>query len=347
MKQFLLLAFPFFCSVQIFGQYSFSGSISDKTEGRAIYLSIIEDYRKMSRTYLEQVIKKTVTDSTGHFEFTGDNLLNENRIYKIHIDECANENNASHFLGNCTNTKSILFIAKAKDTLYFPTTFNDEVFCELESTNTSSADILKINELLGNMAYDYASFHSDANKRLTSKKWFQKLKDYGEELNEPLSELYIYAFLSDRQNETFDYFIKDIDDNAYYTRLSNQLEEKYPDASFIHQYQNEIESFLALKSNFRSSNKPWIITLAILLSISLFANFRFWTIIKHTKKYINKNSMSELSQQEQKVVELMKEGMTNKEIADTLYISLSTVKSHINMIYRKLNIGSRNDLKQL
>jgi DNA-binding NarL/FixJ family response regulator len=37
------------------------------------------------------------------------------------------------------------------------------------------------------------------------------------------------------------------------------------------------------------------------------------------------------------------EGKTNKEIAQELFVELSTVKTHINNIYRQLNVGTRKE----
>jgi len=51
-----------------------------------------------------------------------------------------------------------------------------------------------------------------------------------------------------------------------------------------------------------------------------------------------------ISSREQEVIAQVSKGRTNSEIADDLYISLSTVKMHINSIYRKLNIKNRVQL---
>ena len=51
-----------------------------------------------------------------------------------------------------------------------------------------------------------------------------------------------------------------------------------------------------------------------------------------------------LTPQEQKVFELMHEKSSNKIIADSLFISVSTVKTHINNIYSKLNSSSRKEV---
>jgi two-component system response regulator DegU len=48
-----------------------------------------------------------------------------------------------------------------------------------------------------------------------------------------------------------------------------------------------------------------------------------------------------LTSREREVLALLKEGKTNKEIAQTLYISEKTVKSHMNSIFRKFNVNGR------
>ncbi|MCX6223390.1 MAG: helix-turn-helix transcriptional regulator, partial [Bacteroidia bacterium] len=51
-----------------------------------------------------------------------------------------------------------------------------------------------------------------------------------------------------------------------------------------------------------------------------------------------------LTVQERKIFSLLKDGRSNKEISEECGISLSTVKSHVNNIYSKLNISSRTDV---
>lgn len=51
----------------------------------------------------------------------------------------------------------------------------------------------------------------------------------------------------------------------------------------------------------------------------------------------------ELTRREQEVLDLISEGRTNQEIADTLIIELGTVKNHVHNILKKLNVNSRRD----
>lgn len=50
-----------------------------------------------------------------------------------------------------------------------------------------------------------------------------------------------------------------------------------------------------------------------------------------------------LTQREQEVLSLVAEGSTDKEIADSLNISIHTVKSHMRNILAKLHMGHRHE----
>jgi LuxR family maltose regulon positive regulatory protein len=53
-----------------------------------------------------------------------------------------------------------------------------------------------------------------------------------------------------------------------------------------------------------------------------------------------------LSERELDVLRLLAAGMSNPEIADALYIAVSTVRSHCKNIYSKLNVHKRWDAVQ-
>ncbi|MCY1446625.1 HTH-type transcriptional regulator MalT [compost metagenome] len=48
-----------------------------------------------------------------------------------------------------------------------------------------------------------------------------------------------------------------------------------------------------------------------------------------------------LTRREQDVLRRMARGQNNQQIAEALFISLSTVKTHINNLFRKLDAGDR------
>ena len=58
---------------------------------------------------------------------------------------------------------------------------------------------------------------------------------------------------------------------------------------------------------------------------------------------INQSLVDPLSPRELEVLALLTEGFTNREIADRLFVGVSTVKKHINHIYSKLDVTDRTE----
>ena len=61
-----------------------------------------------------------------------------------------------------------------------------------------------------------------------------------------------------------------------------------------------------------------------------------------TKKELE---LSKLTRQEKIIAEMIRQGMTNREIGEELCISETTVKKHVSNIFAKLEINSRKELK--
>ncbi|WP_299529706.1 LuxR C-terminal-related transcriptional regulator [Ulvibacterium sp.] len=337
----------FFIILKSQGQYRFDGQIN-LDEGKTVYLSYIEDYRKLSRIYIDQIIRKTEVDSLGRFSFKGTNLPEENRIYRLHLDGCDVESKPNpHILGVCDFSQSVLFIANNSDTLNFSKSPNGQTFCQIASTNPSSDDLLQIESLKEEMIVDFNDFNSEANRKINSEKWFTSLQEFGLRLNEPLAELFIYDFLSDRRNETYSYYLKDLNDNLYYDHLLERLKKGYPETAYTQLYENEIHLDEQIASGKDTAIFTWKWILAFILALSLLLNLYLLFQRKRSREIIKKGILEKLTFQEQKIVhEILKE-KTNKEIATDLFISVSTVKTHINNLYKKLNVSKREDIKGL
>jgi DNA-binding CsgD family transcriptional regulator len=82
--------------------------------------------------------------------------------------------------------------------------------------------------------------------------------------------------------------------------------------------------------------------------------FIYWLRLERKNIYIDTTGRSEtlleeygLSFREREIAELILKGLTNRQIAEQLYISESTVKKHINNFFKKLSICSRWELVRI
>lgn len=71
-------------------------------------------------------------------------------------------------------------------------------------------------------------------------------------------------------------------------------------------------------------------------------NWKLFDIIGFpTFQSINEHLHNKITPREYELLQQLHLGKSNKEIADSFYISLSTVKSHLKNLYRKLEVVSR------
>ncbi|OIP51854.1 MAG: helix-turn-helix transcriptional regulator [Flavobacteriaceae bacterium CG_4_8_14_3_um_filter_34_10] len=263
-------------------QYSFSGYVNLEEWQDHVYLSVVDDYRKISAVYEEQILCEIKADSTGYFAFTGNDLVNENKIYRIHVSKCKSDiQKENPYDVSCKNIKQVVFIAKNKDSIFFPLSFDNQVFCKIETNNPKALTIMRVDSLKEEMKFVYSEFTNEENRKENSEKWFKTLQDIGSKSQEPLVEIYIYAFLSDRANNFHTYYLQDLKTSSYYKELQKRLEDTYPNSTYTKQYQGELlgDTFTQT-GKIESKTTFWEYLMYFLILVSLIGNLVFWVFIK-------------------------------------------------------------------
>ncbi|MEO6347097.1 MAG: helix-turn-helix transcriptional regulator [Aquaticitalea sp.] len=339
----------FLCCVSAKAQYFFKGQVDRDHLQSSVYLSLIEDYRKLSGVFSEQIIAKQSVDSSGQFYFSGNQIDDENRIYRIHIDNCTEtEQNQNHFDGHCADSKEILFMAKNKDTIEFPFSYDNQIFCQVDSRNVHANAFVRIDSIKDAMKFDYGKVRSEASRELNNKKWFKKLHEFGKSLNEPLAELSIYAFLSDRSNNFHEFYLEDLKSNPYYNDLLNRLSSQYPYSPYLIQYQTEVNADKFSIGATKPISINWLYYLVLVIgSVSVIINIILFSKLNKIPRKSATELKQALTKQEQNILELLLKDKSNKDIAEVLFVSVSTVKTHVNNVYKKLNVQTRNQVKNL
>jgi DNA-binding CsgD family transcriptional regulator len=124
--------------------------------------------------------------------------------------------------------------------------------------------------------------------------------------------------------------------------------------------------FIAIGFSFGREGAKWFwndypFIAMILVIVGLLSSLLWIKIEKHKTqviiKEIEKSSKAKsniinekvdlLTKRQREIFDLILQGNSNKEIMDKLFIELSTLKTHINHIYRTLEVGNRKEAKAI
>jgi DNA-binding CsgD family transcriptional regulator len=270
------------------------------------------------------IIDKSPIDKDGKFIFDIGYLPNEDNLFRIHISKKSDPvasliiggKDENHFFLIANNNSNLLikdtcdqqFIKCIKIEGYYPNQILQKINkISYYLDSTSYFDSPVKNELIRSAIYEELRSYADTCTNLLVCLYALYKSNF--EKNYPINKQYYKDFLSRWIHEQSPYL--------------TEFKRKIPD---IKEYKAEMSILIGLLSFIFGS----------ILSISIF---------KLLKK--NKNPLYDLSLQERKIFTLIMNGKSNKEISDELNIGLSTVKSHVNRIYSKLEIKSRKDILNL
>lgn len=339
-KRFSIILFFLLFNLSGYSQYSISGYINTKEKNKTVYLSLLR-YNEENAIYPGQILISTKTDSTGYFEISGKLLPNENMLYRIHTNPDENDTQLA-FIESGAKKNYHNFIFSNIDTIYFPKG-KDVWFSHSQNTNSDDKQWRKSIKYELILLKEYGNSQNAEAVIQAEKNFLYEFKLFcSDSLSDPLVKLLAYSHIK-RNVSGLSHDFKSNPD--FYYDLSEELNEKYSGMSYYTQFQEEISklsaSIIHQKYLFhkRLNYLLSVIILSLLTTILLlFRKLR----MKNKQEIITE--VSTLTAQEEKIAKLICEGMSNKEIAFSLFISLSTVKSHIGNLYSKLNVANRRQL---
>lgn len=322
---FLVFAFVSLSSAQNNTNPKIEGTLQlDSIWNPKVYLSHISDFSKMYTMSKSMIIAESDVDSSGYFKFNIDFLPKEDNLYRIHVaKKGASEvsliiggKSENHFFLVANNTSSIKIWSESK-------IFNDVRFL----TDSKNKIIEKVDAVV--RFIDSSNYNATRVKsEFVTNAFNEQLRQIADTCAYPLVALYA---LKKSNYET------NISNNTVYYQ---NLKEKWTNENSI--YFKNFKSKIPNKKN-NSSNTTLIV---IGFIVSFLLGFTINKGIKRTSKKASK-TLKSLSIQERKILTLLKEGKSNKDISEELHIGLSTVKSHASNIYAKLGIKSRKEILDL
>lgn len=334
-------------------QHVFTGSVNlDSTWHQQVYLSIIRDHQSLYSISRDDLLFESPIDSTGGFSFSGDQLPEQDQIYRLHV--IPKDGDISTYIYSAADIghNFCLFIANGSTGVTWEPSNGSCVFGEISSNQIATDDWQELDSLRIAVGSQHTQ-SSDAGTALYTTNLLEALQAFAHRKKHPLTQLmaaYHALEIINREEESLKKQFPVYAD--WFNSVIDTLNTAYPGSAYAIELQKEVE-YLSLKleaPQLRQQQK-WMGLLYGGMVGFFFISLFFFAKWRKLKRSIEKSLQADqsnydsLTKQERRIVEHIKAGASNKEIAETLFISVSTVKSHLTSIYSKLEITSREELQ--
>lgn len=315
-----------------------------------IFMAAIEKLSDYYRASPDLIINIGLVDSTGYFILEGSNLPEEHRFYRLYLMKIQNdEYDACLYVGG-DDHNFVHIIANNYSQLEINATKGySSPFGNFEIKGDQD------NKLMQNLArIVYPSFYFYQIKfptelRFSEAKLHTDLKNFVDTCQSTI------VSLAAVNNTDFDEYFDQ--DRLFYESFGDRLLLELPHSVYTSNYLRKLR-YYANEDKATIPNRFWalVVLLGILLVIAV-----SWIATLHKKltelesKFPSDAPIQSpelaiqemLTQKESEILQLIGQGKSNKEIASELYVELSTVKTHINKIYTKLNVKNRREAAQI
>lgn len=278
-------------------------------------LKDILDYSKAKK------IATSTIDKKGYFEFKRNVLEEKEAVYRVYVNRIEKTLKDTFQLDK-------LFLLSKNDSIHFRK--SKVLFSEYLNTNIADREWQRLRNYeskLKNVAPQFGDGLADD--------YIASMKSYAKDS----LQILIVKLIGIKQLENKNLLDKDILINPeYYTDILAQLKKSDIERSEYLFLENKLAFITTelVESKYQTNRIILLLLLVVIGGLVLL-------IFQLRRKNI-RPPLIVLSKQEKNIQGLILEGKSNKEIADELFISLSTVKTHISNIYSKLHISNRQEL---
>lgn len=307
-------------------QFRFKGALGPDWAGQTISLSLIEDPLRSDRVYADQILLQTVVDSLGQFAFSGDFLPPSARLYRIHASPCFEHGHQGE--QRCRELEERIFVANNQAELEFQSYPEGGFLCQ--GIPPSSDLGLHAQDLRMALPFGDHAGLTETARSLQFKQWLSEVEDFYSNCHDPLLTLYALGDVLDERSE----YRSQLQTAGlpFLSALAEKIQSDYPETPYAQSLSKILTT--APADSFNWYHLGWVL---LLLPVLLWYR-------KGRKKAPSASIFTDLSTKEQALLADIASGMSNKELAESHHISLSTVKTHLNNIYRKTGVENRKEL---
>lgn len=336
----ILISFASFTSLQ--ADYRITGKVSLKGEWQhQIFLATVDKLDDYYTANAEFIVNTAAIETDGSFVLTGDNLPEHSQFYRLYLIKTEHsEFNACLFVGGEEHNFIHVILNNQSELEIWADTSQYSPFSDYSIVGDIDNVMMKRLSTLVYPSYLFYEIKFPSELKFSREKLNRDLFEFADTCSSTLVSL---AAIN-----TTDYDVYINTNLQQYEAFGEELKSKLKNHPYTKDYQKLLRYYK--DDHFSTTSSFWkILSLCLtILSLALFWQNRQLKIGNKQVAESNKSKKSyNLTSQEIKILQLIKQGKSNKEIASDLFIELSTVKSHINKLYAKLNVKNRQEAVQI
>lgn len=293
------------------------------------------------------IIAETFIEPDGSFEINTQSVPQDERFYRLYLVQ---GDNASVEFSATQNKNYFHVLLNRQSEIKLRATTKNNSFEVIDLTGSEESKAIfdfdkefqkQSNELTGVLPKAQSSFLS------------QELENFIHtvvtDAENPYVGLYALYHIEDKETD----FLRNSD---FYFNFQKRLEQELAVTPYTEAYSDLLDELIGFRDfvcempGVQPKWKDWLMVIEaiiiLVLTLLLIGMYRQFLKMRNQENDSTNNLQAfydGLTSKQQEILGLLAAGKTNKEIATELFVELSTVKTHINNIYRQLNVSTRKD----
>ncbi len=312
-----------------------------------VYLASLNSPDNLFVASPEFVIAETFIQPDGTFSIQTTSIPEDARFYRLYL---VRGNNSSVEFNTSAHRNFQHLLLDQHSEIELDATIEDNTFVikRIEGSEDNNA-ILTFDRELAQRMLQFSNDITEAKHDFLSQDLENYIKNFANSVPNSLVGLYALYHLDEKDTD----FLRN---SEFYFGFQKRINEQYPGAHYTQAYTELLEKLIGFRDlvcEIPGVQPKWkdnlligqsvLILILVVLMIALIANSRKKMALAEVENNKSHSSFSNLTIKEQEILKLLAEGKTNKEIAKELYVELSTVKTHINSIYKQLQLSNRKE----
>ncbi len=311
-----------------------------------VYLASLNSPENLFVASPDFIIAETFIQPDGTFKISTTSIPKEERYYRLYL---VKGNNASVEFNTSAHRNFIHLLLGPHSAIEIDARVEDNTFFVNQLLGSADNNIiLNFDKELAKRKQQFTNDIAKAKRDFLTMDMGNYIRNFVENEKNALVGLYALYHLDQKDTD----FLRN---SEFYFSFQTKLELQFPNSHYAEEYAELLESLVGFREmvcEMPGVQPKWkdrlLIVQFILIVFLLF--LIGWLLVNMNKKkkvqfqnLEQANLIDGLTSKQKEILELLALGKTNKEIAQDLFVELSTVKTHINNIYRQLNVSTRKE----